>query len=115
MMFAWMNDTVTRIRAGEKTVRGSVVPDWEHATEAEITDCNMQPASTSLSTDGRILGISDGYPLDAPIGADIVAGDRIQYPAKTGDVYQINGDVRRWQSPTGSIAHLVVNLMRYSG
>lgn len=111
-MYSWTNDTVKRIRPGEKTSRGSTVPDWDHVDEVEIGSCSMQPATTSLDEDGRVLGIVDGYTLYAPFGADIVAGDRIWFE---GETYQINGDVRRWKSPAGTVAHLVVNLMRYSG
>lgn len=112
MMHAWMNDTVSRVRPSTKTVRGSVIPDWENATTKDITNCSMQPAETSLSQDGRVLGISDGFTLYAPMDADIQAGDHITY---AGNTYTITGDVRKWSSPTGAMAHLVVNLMRWSG
>lgn len=111
-MLSWMNDTVTRVRAGVKTVRGSTIPDWDDASTKDIDGCSMQPASTSLSEDGRVLGIMDGYTLYAPADADIVAGDRIQFG---GNTYTITGDVRRWGSPTGRLAHLVVNLARWTG
>ena len=111
-MFAWTNDTVTRIRPGVKTVRGSEIPDWDNATSEEIGRCSMQPASTTLSQDGRVLGIMDGYTLYAPTDADIQAGDRIEYG---GNTYTITGDVRAWKSPAGAVAHLVVNLARWSG
>jgi hypothetical protein len=111
-MFAWTDDTVTRIRAGVKVVRGTPVPDWENATTKDIDNCSMQPASTSLSEDGRVLGIADGYTLYAPYDADIIAGDRIGYE---GNTYTITGEPRRWKSPAGRMAHLVVNLMRWQG
>ena len=111
-MFAWTKDTVTRIRPGTKESRGTIIPDWSKATSADVVNCSMQPASTSLSQDGRVLGIMDGFTLYAPIDADIHAGDRIGY---AGNTYTINGDVRPWKSPTGATAHLVVNLVRWSG
>ena len=111
-MHPWMTDTVVRVRPASKTVRGSTVYDWDNATEENVTNCSMQPASTSLSQDGRVLGIADGYTLYAPLDADIVAGDRISFDGQT---YTITGDVRKWQSPAGRMAHLVVNLMRWSG
>jgi hypothetical protein len=111
-MFAWMKDTITRIRPSTKVSRGSQIPDWENATELTIGSCSMQPASTSLNTDGRVLGVSDGYTLYAPMNADIKAGDRIVY---NGEPYTINGEPRPWQSPFGEVEHLVVNLMRYYG
>lgn len=111
-MFNWWRDTITRIRPGEKTVRGSVVPDWSKASELTITGCHGQPASTGLSEDGRVLGIMQGITLYAPANADIQAGDRITY---NGNTYEINGEVNVWPSATGALDHLVINLRRYSG
>lgn len=111
-MFSWTNETVVRLRPGTTTERGSVIPDWSNPTTANITSCSMQPASTTLSMDGRVLGISDGYTLYAPVDADITAGDRISYG---GNTYTIDGDVRTWSSPAGNVAHLVVNLKRWAG
>ena len=111
-MFSWWKDSITRIRPGEKTVRGSVVPDWSNASELTITGCHGQPASTGLSEDGRVLGIMQGITLYAPANADIKAGDRITY---NGNTYEINGEVNVWPSATGALDHLVINLRRYSG
>ena len=111
-MFAWTNDSITRIRPGTKVSRGSQIFDWEKANELTISSCSMQPASTSLDTNGRVLGVSDGYTLYAPLTADIKAGDRIVY---NGESYTINGEPRAWKSPFGAVEHLVVNLMRYYG
>ena len=111
-MFAWTNDSITRIRPGTKVSRGSQIFDWEKANELTISSCSMQPASTSLDTNGRVLGVSDGYTLYAPLNADIKAGDRIVY---NGESYTINGEPLAWKSPFGAVEHLVVNLMRYYG
>ena len=72
----------------------------------------MQPASTSLSLDGRVLGISDGYTCYMPADADVEAGDRIEF---AGKVYTIDGEVRRWPSATGGLDHIQLNLMRWNG
>ena len=71
----------------------------------------MQPASTTLSTDGRVLGISDLYTLFAPPDADIQAGARIQYD---NQVYEIDGDVRV-QPAANALEHIEVTLRRYHG
>ena len=71
----------------------------------------MQPASTSLSEDGRVLGISDLYTLFAPPNADIQAGDRIEF---NGKVYTIDGDVRIQPSAL-NLDHIQVTLRRYDG
>lgn len=71
----------------------------------------MQPASTSLSTDGRVLGLLDEYTLFAPPDADIKAGDHIQFKDQ---VYEINGDVRV-QPAALVLDHIELRLRRYSG
>ena len=111
MLPSFCKDTVMRIRPGSKEVRGSVIPDWEKVDLASIRGCSMQPASTTLSEDGRVLGIQDRYTLFAPSGADIIAGDRIQFQGKT---YEIDGDVRV-QPGAMRLDHLEITLKRYSG
>ena len=111
MLPSFCTQTVTRLRAGTKTERGSTVPDWSHATSKDIEGCSMQPASTSLSTDGRVMAISDEYTLFAPTGADIIDGDRIQYG---GEVYAIQGAVRV-QPAAMRLDHIEIRLRRYEG
>lgn len=113
MLPSFCNQTVTRIRPATKTVRGSVVPDWDadKVSTKTIGGCSMQPASTSLSTDGRVLGISDRYTLFAPPIADIKAGDRIVFDSKT---YEIDGDVRI-QPSVLNLDHIEITLRRYNG
>lgn len=112
MLPSFCRDTVTRVRPGTKDLRGSKVPDWNTATIAEIKGCSMQPASTSLSQDGRVLGITDTYTLFAPPDADIEAGDHIEFRGRT---YEIDGDVRIQPSATGRLDHLNITLKRYQG
>ena len=111
-MISWWNDTISRKRPGTKTERGSVIPDWSTASELVIGGCHVQPASTSLTQDGRIEGLFEGMTLYAPATADIKAGDHIIY---NGNEYAINGEVKDWPSPTGQLAHFVINLVRWSG
>ena len=72
MLLKMWHTTITRIRPGTKEERGSTVPDWEHADRLDIGECLMQPASTSLSQDGRILGVTDGMTACTPLEADIL-------------------------------------------
>lgn len=111
MLTSFCNDTVVRIRPATKESRGSTIFDWSNATEKEISGCSMQPATTSLSMDGRVLGIEDGYTLFAPSDADIKAGDRIRFDGK---VYIIQGDVRNQPSAL-NLEHKNISLRRYSG
>lgn len=109
---SWANDFVTRIRAGTIEERGTIYPDWDHPDELTIGGCSMQPAGTSLSQDGRIQGITEGYTCYMPPGSDVRAGDRIGY---NGNVYTIDGDPRIWKSPTGRVSNIVLNLERWEG
>ena len=105
-------ETVTRLRPTETIIRGSTVLDWSKPDELNIVGCLMQPGSTTLSMDGRELGISDGYTAYFPPGADVQAGDRIMY---AGATYTIMGDIRPWKSPTGLVSNLQAQLERWSG
>ena len=114
MLPTFCNQTVLRIRPGTTTSRGQPIPDWsaDKVSKEYIEGCSMQPASTTLSEDGRVLGISDLYTLFAPPDADIDAGDRIEF---NGKVYEVYGDVRVQPSATGRLDHIQITLRRYHG
>ena len=111
MLPSFCNDTITRIRPGQKESRGSIIPDWTTATEKEIGGCSMQPASTSLSQDGRVLGLLDEYTLFLPADADIQAGDRVRF---NGQVYEIDGEVRI-QPAALRLDHIELRLRSHKG
>ena len=111
MLPSFATQTVTRLRASVKTVRGSDIPDWSKPNELSIRGCSVQPAATDLSQDGRVLGIMDGLTCYMPPGADVQEGDRIRYD---GNVYEIDGAPRIWPA-AGNLAHIQVNLRRWSG
>lgn len=112
MLPSWANDTVTRLRATVITQRGSEIPDWTNPDRLTIPGCSMQPAGTSLTQDGRVQGTTDGYTCYLPPGADVIAGDRIEYG---GNVYTINGEPRVWKSPTGMVSNTQLQLERWYG
>ena len=112
MLPSFFRHSVTRIRPGTKDVRGSSVPDWDNSTTAIIAGCSVQPASTSLSQDGRVLGLLDGLTAFLPAGSDVMAGDRILYD---GQLYKINGEPRIWPSASGGLDNIQLNLERWSG
>ena len=97
-MLSFCNQSIKIIRPGTKTVRGSEIPDWDEAT--------------TLSEDGRVLGLSDGLTVYVPSGTDVKAGDHIEVD---GETYEINGVPRDWTSPTGRVSNIQLNLKRYSG
>lgn len=111
-MLSFFTESITRKRAGTKTVRGTSVPDWSKTTDITISNCTVQPASTSLSQDGRVLGISEGLTAYLPVNADVIAGDRIVYG---GNTYTINGEPKIWTSPTGNLSNMQLQLERWSG
>lgn len=110
-MLSFWTQTIVRIRPAEKTIRGSKVFDWENTEELEIPGCSVQPSSTSLSQDGRVLGVQDGLTVYAPVDADVKAGDRIRFG---NSIYTINGDPLVWPGAV-SLDHLQLNLQRWRG
>ena len=112
MLPKWCKDVIIRIRPGTKTSRGSTVPDWDNTDRLEVNGCSVQPASTGLSQDGRVLGISEGFTVYLPVDADVQAGDRIEYD---GNVYTITGEPKVWRSATGRVSHMQLNIERWRG
>ena len=110
LLFMW-HQTIERIRPGEKTERGSVIPDWNNSTVLAIDHCLFQYGTSILDQDGRVLGIQDGATVCAPVDADIKAGDRIRYD---GDIYTIDGRPLVWKN-VGRLDHMKLNLRRWSG
>ena len=105
------HQTIERIRPGEKTERGSVVPDWDNSTVKSIDHCLFQSGSAVLDQNGRVLGIQEGATACAPVDADIKAGDRIRYD---GDIYIIDGKPLVWKN-VGKLDHMKLNLRRWTG
>lgn len=112
MVPSFWKQSITRIRPGTKTARGSAIPDWDDPDRLVVSGCSVQPASSTLSQDGRVQGVTNGLTVYAPPGADIKAGDRIEY---NGETYTINGAPLVWPSATGGLDHLQLNLERWSG
>ena len=111
MLPSFCNQSIVRIRPGTKTARGSDIPDWTKADRLTINGCSVQPASTSLSQDGRVLGINEQWTAYLPEGSDVKAGDRIEFEGK---VYTINGDPKEWTAPF-TRSNMQLNLTRWEG
>jgi len=113
MIPSWCSQSITRVRPATKTVRGSTVPDWDpqKANSKTIAGCSIQPTSTSLSQDGRVLGISDGMTVYCPEGSDVQAGDHI---VANGQTYEIQGEPKVWTAPF-TRSHIQLNLIRWEG
>ena len=113
MLPSFCNQEIVRIRPGEKESRGSTIPDWsaDKVNELTIKGCSVQPATTSLSQDGRVLGITEGWTAYLPEGSDVKAGDRIMFD---GEIYTINGEPKKWTA-AGRLSNIQLNLMRWQG
>ena len=113
MLPTFCTQRITRIRPGTKELRGSTVFDWsaDKISELAIEGCSIQPAATTLSQDGRVLGISEGLTAYLPAGSDVKAGDRIRFEGK---VYTINGDPKEWAAPF-ALSNMQLNLIRWEG
>lgn len=109
---SFARQTVTRLRPKTKTERGSTIFDWSNPDELQISGCSVQPAGTTLSEDGRVLGISEGITVYLPNGSDVLAGDRIRY---SGNDYTIQGEPKIWVSATGRLDSVQLNCERWHG
>lgn len=112
MLPSFFQQDITVIRPGTTTSRGSTVYDWTKTTTHSITGCSVQPASTTLDINGRVLGISEGLTAFIPYDSDVQEGDRIVYD---GDTYTIEGVPQPSISPTGSISSIKLHLKRWEG
>ena len=113
MLPSFCNQEITRIRPGTKTSRGSTIPDWSDTAVSKlvITGCSVQPAATTLSQDGRVLGISEQLTAYLPEGSDVKAGDRIRFE---GDTYTIIGEPKKWKAAL-NLSNIQLNLTRWEG
>lgn len=112
MLPSFFKQEITVIRPSTKESRGSVVYDWSKTETHTVSECSVQPASTTLDIDGRVLGISEGLTAFLPYSADVQAGDRIGYD---GETYTIEGVPQPSISPTGSISSIKLHLKRWDG
>lgn len=111
-MISFKNQSVTVIRPAYTVERGNQVPDWKAATEHTVTGCRVQPAAGTEEQSTTRDAIVNRWVLFAPTGVDITARDRIRH---NGVVYQIDGSLRPWSSPTGALAHIEADLLRVEG
>lgn len=111
MLPSFCTDEVIRIRPGTKTERGSTIFDWNNTDRLVIEGCSVQPAATTLSQDGRVLGISESMTAYLPDDSDVKAGDRIEYD---GNVYTITGEPKIWKGPL-NMSNMQLNLTKWEG
>lgn len=113
MLPSFCNQEITRIRPGSTVSRGSVIPDWseDKVTKLVIKGCSVQPSATTLSQDGRVLGISEQLTAYLPEGSDVKAVDRILFE---GNTYVISGEPKAWTAPF-NCSNIQLTLTRWEG
>lgn len=113
MLPTFCTQEVIRVRPATKQERGSTVFDWsdDKVNKLTIGGCSVQPATTSLSQDGRVLGINEQWTAYLPEGSDVKAGDRIIFD---GETYTINGEPKRWTA-AARLSNIQLNLTRWEG
>lgn len=111
MLPSWCNQTVTIMKPGIKDVRGSEVFDWENPSSViEVEGCSVQPSTSTLSFDGRVLGVSEGLTVYAPEGTLASAGDHI---IVDGETY-VTEEPKKWQGVYRT-SHIQLTLRRWQG
>lgn len=109
---SFATDTVTRLRGNATTDEyGNDAIDWSAPAEVDVAPSLVQPAATS-ELDGDREAITTRWTWRMPAGADVIGTDRARW---RGEVYQIDGDVQPWDSPTGALDHKVCSLSKVKG
>jgi hypothetical protein len=110
------NQTVVRLRAGEKTDRGgNTVPDWSNPIPLTVQGLNIQPNSQAEDVDEQRNAVVTGYRVQSTEGTapDIQPADRIVW---ADEVYEVDGEVARWPDLfTDTVHHIEFVIKRATG
>lgn len=107
---SFARDSITRIRAPFVFDHGSLVPDWDNATETVLTDWLLQPGASVEDLQNRDAVRAD-WTAYGPYDADVLASDRIRLPS---GVFSVIGDPERWKSPSGRMNGTKFLMQRWS-
>jgi hypothetical protein len=120
-VISFKNQTITVIRASRIEERGDEILNWDAASEWDIDGCRLQPMATeevqftgSVASEGGTArsAIVTRWKVFGPVGADIAPLDRARY---VDDVYDVEGQIGRWPSPSEALAHTEFVLRRVEG
>jgi hypothetical protein len=100
-------DVLTAAPAGTDRY-GNPVLDWDNAAVTTVGGCRVQPVPGTELLDR----LTRRWVLFAPADTVLVSANRIRWG---GDVYDVVGEVRRWPSPSGALAHIEADLARVEG
>lgn len=121
MVISFKTETITVIRPTYITERGNQIPDWDNTTEHSVTGCRVQPmAGEEVLFSGAGEGgqardaVVSRWKIFGPDGAamDLDEQDRVRH---AGIVYEVDGYIQRWPSPTGVLRHDEAVLRRVDG
>ena len=108
-MISFHHDTVEVLSATEVTDRyGNQTLIWDTPTVASVVDCRVMP----LAGEEVLDRLTRRWVLYAPADTALVSANRVRW---NGDTYDVVGEVRRWPSPTGALAHIEADLERVEG
>lgn len=121
MTISFKDQTATVVRPAWVDERGDLIEDWSNAAEHDIDGCRLQPMATdevlfsgATDSEGGVArnAVVIRWKLFLPDGADIEAHDRIRFRS---ELYEVDGEPLRWESPTGFLAHVETVLRRVEG
>jgi hypothetical protein len=112
------NQSLVRIRAGEKTDRGgNTVKDWSSGAVSRLTvqQVNIQPSIQRETLDEQRNQAVTGWHVQSAEGTnpDIRYDDRIEWDGMT---LEVDGEVARWPELfTDSVHHIEFEMKRATG
>ncbi|HEY6117184.1 MAG TPA: hypothetical protein VI172_14625 [Candidatus Dormibacteraeota bacterium] len=113
MMF---NQSLVRVRAGERTDRGgNTVKDWATATRLTVEQVNIQPSIQSEKVDEQRTAVVTGWHVQSAEGTDpdVRADDRIEWDGMT---LEVDGEVARWPELfVDAVHHIEFEMKRSTG
>lgn len=107
---AFARESIIRLRAPLINDHGSMVPNWDAATQVTLSGWLLQPGASVEDLQNR-EGVRVEWTAYGPYDADVRATDKIRLPS--GD-YGVIGEPERWKSPTGRLNACKVLMQRWS-
>ncbi len=111
MLPSFASKAATIYRAPLVDSRGTKVRDWAQATASSVAGCSFQPISSDTRWTDPSQAVTSTHRLFMPPGTDIKASDRVEVDSV---MYAIQGEPSAWESPTGAVSHIVVDLREWS-
>lgn len=118
MLFAsWQSVETLVIVVPELVVsRGTTVADWSRPPVQliDVEDCVVEPLSAEERGSNR-EAVQGSLEVRAPGLVDVPRFARVRRPAKDGRDYEVVGEPRLFESPTGTLDHTTLLLKRWEG